>query len=110
MSGYLLLAAALAEDLQARGLREIELGVAEAIVVRMFDRSSALARRLTQAADGSYDETIERLRTAMRERKLPVAPGPARRCETELVAHDGSCEACGAVQGEACQKPRRGEP
>lgn len=110
MSGYLLLATALAEDLRARGLRGIEIGDAEAIVTRMFDRSSVLARRLTQTADGSYDESLERLRSALMERKLPVAPEPARRCETELVAHDGSCGACGAIQGEACQKPRRGEP
>lgn len=107
---YLLLATALSEDLRARGLGKVELADAEAIVARMFDRGAELARRLTAAPDDSYDTTLDRLRGAMAEHKLPVATGPARRCETELVAHDGSCEACGAIQGEACQKPRRDEP
>ncbi|WP_440640246.1 hypothetical protein ACSHT2_02570 [Bradyrhizobium sp. PUT101] len=106
---YLLLATALAEDLRARGLGRVELVDAEAMVARMFDRAGEIARRVTSEAD-AFDATIERTREAMCERKLPVAPGPARRCETELVAHDGSCEACNAIQGETCQKPRRGEP
>lgn len=106
---YVLLATALAEDLRARGLGQVGLADAEAMVARMFDRASDIARRVTDEA-AAYDATIERTREALRERKLPTAPGPARRCETELVAADGSCEACCAIQGETCQKPRRGEP
>ncbi|MFB6460487.1 hypothetical protein [Bradyrhizobium tunisiense] len=76
----IIMAGALRRDLLARGVRHLDLGDCEAIVARMFD----------------CVHTIER----------GTRPEPARRCETELVAHDGSCEACGAIQGETCQAPR----
>lgn len=83
MSGVgIIMAGALRRDLIARGVRHLDLGDCEAMVARMFDCVRSIERG-TQ---------------------------PARRCETELVANDGSCEACGAIQGEACQAPRRGCP
>ncbi|WP_409188402.1 hypothetical protein [Bradyrhizobium sp. RDM4] len=77
---YLLMATALAEDLRVRGIANVRLADAEAMVARMLDRSGELARRLTQyQADGSYDGALERVRDAMRERGTPVAPGPEPR-------------------------------
>lgn len=105
---YLLMATALAEDLRARKLADIELGDAEAIVARMLDRTGELARRLTLQADGAYDGTIAQLREAMLERGIPVAAaddGPPRRCHTNECDLDGSCMVCGADQGEYCRQP-----
>lgn len=76
-----IMAGALRRDLLARGIRHIDLDDCQAIVARMF----------------GCVHTIER----------GTAEEPARRCETELVAGDGSCEACGAIQGETCREPRR---
>ncbi|TFV34579.1 hypothetical protein E4K66_30925 [Bradyrhizobium frederickii] len=83
MSGIsIIMAGALQRDLLARGVRHLDLSDCEAIVARMFDSIHIIERR--------------------------TRPAPARRCETELVASDGSCEACGAAKGETCQKPRNG--
>lgn len=81
----IIMAGALRRDLLARGVRHLDFSDCEAIVARMFD----------------CVRTIERGTS-------PEACGPARACETELVAVDGSCEACGAAHGEACQQPRAG--
>jgi hypothetical protein len=62
-------------DLLARGLPAPPLGECEAIVARLLERM--------QAADDA----------------------PPRRCETSEVDLDGSCMACGAIQGEACLRP-----
>lgn len=110
---YVLMATALAEDLRARGFGNVPLGVAKAMVARMFDRAGEIARRVTSEAE-AYDSTIERTRQATRERGLPVAPShraaraddePPCRCATGEVDLDGSCMRCGATQGEACRRP-----
>lgn len=75
-----IMADALQRDLMARGVRRLSLGDCEAMIARMLDSVRTIERHTREA--------------------------PARRCETELVDHDGSCEACGAIQGEACQAPR----
>ncbi|KGT75842.1 hypothetical protein MA20_32150 [Bradyrhizobium japonicum] len=81
MSGVsVIMAGALRRDLLARGVRHIDLDDCEAIVARMFGCIHTIERG-----------TAEKL---------------ARRCETDLVASDGSCEACGAIQGETCRQLR----
>ena len=36
----------------------------------------------------------------------PGYVGPTRRCDTNQVAPNGDCVACGAINGEACQLPK----
>lgn len=59
---------------------------------RLASQARRLLRQLLSAADEAAG--IE----AARRSQL-------RRCESDLVDHDGSCLACGAIQGEACQAP-----
>ncbi|MCK1503070.1 hypothetical protein [Bradyrhizobium sp. 188] len=83
MSGVsVIMAGVLMRDLYARGIRQVGLGDCEAIVARMLDCTGMIEPRI-----GDDD------------------PAP-RRCQTNEVDLDGSCMACGAIQGEACQAPR----
>lgn len=75
MSVSVIMAGALQRDLMARGVRHLDFAACEALVAGML-RSIVTIERATQ---------------------------PARACETELVTADGSCEACGAIQGETCR-------
>ncbi|MBR1170505.1 hypothetical protein [Bradyrhizobium liaoningense] len=81
----IIMAGALQRDLVARGIRQFDLADCEAMIARMFDSVRTIERHTRQAFDDA----------------------PAKRCETELVDRDGSCEACRPIQGEACQKPPR---
>ena len=84
MSGAsVIMAGALRRDLLARGVKHIDLDDCQAIVARMFGCIVTIER-------GTRDDDE-----------------PPRRCATDEVDLDGSCMACGAVQGEACQEPRR---
>ncbi|MCK1669404.1 hypothetical protein [Bradyrhizobium sp. 153] len=85
MSGVsIILARALQRDLIARGVRHIGIADCEAIVARMFD-----CVRAVEAGTRSDDHA------------------PPRRCDTNEVDLDGSCMACGAIQGEACRQPEK---
>lgn len=64
-------------DLIARGIRTISLGECEAIAARLVDRIAA--------ARGD--------------------DAPPRRCDSSECDLDGSCMACGAIQGEYCLRP-----
>lgn len=81
MSGVsIIMAGVLMRDLQARGIRQVELGDCEAMVARMLDCTRVIERRI------SDDDA------------------PPRRCQTNEVDLDGSCMACGAIQGERCRR------
>jgi hypothetical protein len=80
MSVSVIMAGALMRDLMARGVRHLDIGACEAIVARMFDCARAIER-------GTADDNL-----------------PPQRCATNEVDLDGSCMACGAVQGESCQE------
>lgn len=83
MSGAsIIMAAALQRDLLARGVRHLDFRDCEAIIARLFDCVSTIER-------GTAEEATP------------------RRCANNEVDLDGSCMACGAVQGEACRQPRR---
>ncbi len=79
------MAGALWRDLNARGVKGLDLGTCEAIVARMFDCVRTI------------------------ERATADDDAPPRRCDTNDVDLDGSCMACGAIQGEYCQAPRKGD-
>ncbi|WP_456622175.1 hypothetical protein [Bradyrhizobium sp. P5_C12] len=84
MSGVnVIMAGALWRDLAARGVDGISFADCEAMIARMFD----CARRIEA---GTRDDEA-----------------PPRRCESSEVDLDGSCMACGAIQGEACKKSPR---
>jgi hypothetical protein len=79
MSGVtVIMAGALQRDLMARGVRHLDFDACEQLVAGM----------------------LRSIMTIERGTDLP------RACETELLASDGSCEACGAFPGEACRAPR----
>lgn len=76
----IIMAGVLMRDLQARGIRQVELGDCEAMVARMLDCTHIIERRI------SDDDA------------------PPQRCATNEVDLDGSCMACGAIQGERCRR------
>lgn len=82
MSGVsIIMAGVLMRDLQARGIRQVELGDCEAMVARMLDCTRVIERRISDDDDA-----------------------PPQRCATNEVDLDGSCMACGAIQGERCRR------
>ncbi|EJN15730.1 hypothetical protein PMI42_00748 [Bradyrhizobium sp. YR681] len=80
MSVNMIMAGALWRDLNARGVRHLDLGHCEAMVARMLDCTRAVAARI------SDDDK------------------PPRRCDTGEVDLDLSCMVCGAVEGETCRQ------
>ncbi|MDA9511189.1 hypothetical protein XI09_42380 [Bradyrhizobium sp. CCBAU 11386] len=80
MSVSIIMAGALWRDLNARGVKSLDLGHCEAIVARMLDCVHSIERATRD------DET------------------PPRRCETGEIDLDGACMVCGAWQGEACRQ------
>lgn len=83
MSGvHVIMASALQRDLMARGVRHLDFEACEALVAGML-------RSIVTIERGTRDDD-----------ELP------QRCSTNEVDLDGSCMACGAAQGEACQQAR----
>ncbi|EJN11793.1 hypothetical protein PMI42_04806 [Bradyrhizobium sp. YR681] len=75
------MACALQRDLMARGVRHLDLDACEAMVAGMLHSIVTIERGTREDED------------------LP------QRCATDEVDLDGSCLACGAVQGEVCRQP-----
>ncbi|APO53489.1 hypothetical protein LUI11_15475 [Bradyrhizobium diazoefficiens] len=75
-----IMAGALWRDLNARGVKSLDLCHCEAIVARMLDCARTIER-----ATRDDDE-------------------PPRRCETGEVDLDLTCMVCGAVEGETCRQ------
>ncbi len=76
-----IMAGALQRDLMARGIRHLDFEACQALVAGML-------------------RSIVTIEHGTREEELP------QRCATDEVDLDGSCLACGAVQGETCRGPR----
>ncbi|MCK1432527.1 MULTISPECIES: hypothetical protein [unclassified Bradyrhizobium] len=82
MSGVsIIMAGVLMHDLQGRGFPQVELRDCEAMVARMLDCAGVIERRISDDDDA-----------------------PPQRCATNEVDLDGSCMACGAIQGERCRR------
>jgi hypothetical protein len=78
----IIMAGALWRDLSSRGVKGIGLSDCEAMIARMLDCARTLEPRIAALDDA-----------------------PPRRCDTSEVDLDGSCMACGAIEGERCQQP-----